>query len=165
MTGRHNTISTDSNGAKKKIFAVASFGGHWIELLQIARGLEPFYDIIYCTTNDKCAQMIPGHELHSISDFSRSNMWRIPKSLSKLMGMMMRIQPEAVITTGAAPGLMAIIAAKLCGIKTIWVDSVANAEHLSGSGKVARYIANHVYTQWPDIADGKSIIYKGSIFG
>ncbi len=45
MTGRHNTISTDSNGAKKKIFAVASFGGHWIELLQIARGLEPFYDI------------------------------------------------------------------------------------------------------------------------
>jgi UDP-N-acetylglucosamine:LPS N-acetylglucosamine transferase len=74
------------------------------------------------------------------------------------------VHPAAVITTGAAPGLVALFAAKLCGVKTIWIDSVANVEHLSASGRVARKFADRVYTQWENLSTD-NIYYKGNIFG
>ena len=73
-------------------------------------------------------------------------------------------RPVAVLTTGAAPGLLTILVAKFLFRNTIWIDSVANVKTMSGCGHVARYFAKHVYTQWPDLADD-SVDYVGNIFG
>lgn len=32
---------------QKKILAVASIGGHWVQLLRIARPLEKRYEVVY----------------------------------------------------------------------------------------------------------------------
>lgn len=149
---------------KKKIMAVASIGGHWIQLLRIAKGMELKYNVVYCSTHDKCATMVQGHEFYRLEDFSRWDMWKLPYVFLQMMKTMRKVKPEAVFTTGAAPGLVALFAAKMCGIKTIWIDSVANAEHPSASGRVALKFADKVFTQWPDQAEGK-IEYHGNIFG
>jgi UDP-N-acetylglucosamine:LPS N-acetylglucosamine transferase len=73
-------------------------------------------------------------------------------------------KPEAIITTGAAPGLVYLLAGKLLGRKTIWIDSIANAEHLSASGRMASRFASRTYTQWENLATGK-IQYAGNVFG
>lgn len=80
------------------------------------------------------------------------------------MRILRKVKPVAVFTTGAAPGLTCLMAAKLCGIKTIWIDSVANVEHLSASGRIAHKFVSRVYTQWPDLAVG-NIVSAGNIFG
>lgn len=157
-------IRSKKHMGRKKILAVASLGGHWIQLLRIAGGLEDDYDVIYCSTHDKCASMVPGHEFYRISDFSRWDAWRFPLVLWQMMKVMRKAGVSAVFTTGAAPGLTALIAARLCGVKTVWIDSVANVEHLSASGRIATRIAHRVYTQWENLATDK-IMYKGNIFG
>jgi len=72
-------------------------------------------------------------------------------------------KPNAVITTGAAPGLITLFAAKLFGIKTFWIDSVANVQCLSLSGRIASKFVTQTYTQWSDLATDK-ILYAGNIF-
>ena len=64
----------------------------------------------------------------------------------------------------AAPGLVCVLAGWLLRYKTIWVDSIANAEHLSASGRIARRFASRVYTQWPDLAQ-EDIVFAGTVWG
>lgn len=153
-----------NNLEKKKIIAIASIGGHWIQLLRIARPLEKKYNVIYMSTHKKCENMVKGHKFYLIDDFNRSTAWKIIPSFFKFIKIILKEKPQAIITTGAAPGLICVLAGKLSGYKTIWVDSIANAEHLSASGRVASHFVSRTYTQWKDLANDK-IMYVGNILG
>jgi hypothetical protein len=67
-----------------------------------------------------------------------------------------------VISTGAAPGYLAIRFARLLKARTLWIDSVANVEELSMSGRMASQAADLCLTQWPHLADGR-IRYLGAV--
>jgi UDP-N-acetylglucosamine:LPS N-acetylglucosamine transferase len=149
---------------KKKVMAVASIGGHWIQLLRIARPMEEHYEMIYVSTHPKCATMVEGQKFCQTTDFSRSDAWKLIPSFFKAIKTIRREKPDAIITTGAAPGLVYLLVGKLLGRKTIWIDSIANAEHLSASGRMASKFASRTYTQWKDLAVGK-IQYAGNVFG
>ncbi|MDE6435959.1 MAG: glycosyltransferase [Muribaculaceae bacterium] len=153
-----------TNKAKKRVLAVASIGGHWVQLLRITAGLADDYDFSYCSTHARCAVMVPGRPFHTVADFSRWDAWRMPAQLMRLVRIIRRERPDVVLTTGAAPGLTAILAARICGVRTIWVDSVANVEHLSASGRIATRLAHRVFTQWPHLADGHTVAYAGNVF-
>ena len=149
---------------KKKVMAVASIGGHWIQLLRIARPMEEHYDMIYVSTNPKCATMVEGQKFYQTTDFSRTDAWKMIPSFFKAIKLIWREKPDAIITTGAAPGLVFLLVGKLLGIKTIWIDSIANAKHLSASGRIASKFASRTYAQWQDLATGK-IQYAGNVLG
>lgn len=149
---------------KKKIFAAASIGGHWKELLCITKPLEGRFEMVYASTHPKCATIIDGSTFYLMSDFSRQDAWRMIPAFFRLLRILWREHPDAVLTTGAAPVLVCVLAGWLLRYKTIWVDSIANAEHLSASGRIASYFASRVYTQWPDLARG-NIDYAGTVWG
>ena len=44
-------------------------------------------------------------------------------------------RPDVIITTGAAPGAMALVFGKLVGARTIWIDGLASADKLLASGR------------------------------
>jgi UDP-N-acetylglucosamine:LPS N-acetylglucosamine transferase len=147
----------------KKIFAAASIGGHWKQLLRITKPLEDRFEIVYASTHPKCATMTGGSKFYVMSDFSRKDAWRLLPSFFRLLRVLKHERPDAVLTTGAAPGLVCLFAAWILRYKTIWVDSTANALHLSASGRIARRFASRVYTQWPDLAkDG--VMYAGTVW-
>lgn len=149
----------------RPVLAVASLGGHWMQMLRVCGELEKRAPVCYVTTNAGAASMLaPGASLDVVTDFSRSELWRLPRSLWQMWRIVRRRRPRAIITTGAAPGLMAIAVGRLCGCRTLWIDSIANAATLSGSGKVARRLAHSVFTQWPALADGR-VEYHGNTFG
>lgn len=147
----------------KKVMAVASIGGHWIQLLRIARPMEEHYEMVYVSTHPKCATMVEGQKFCQTPDFSRSDVWKLIPSFLNAFKTIRKEKPDAIITTGAAPGLMYLLAGKLLGKKTIWIDSIANAEHLSASGRMASKFASRTYTQWKNLAEGK-IQYAGKVF-
>jgi hypothetical protein len=68
-----------------------------------------------------------------------------------------------VVTTGAAPGYWAIRFGKLIGARTIWIDSIANAEELSMSGRLASKVADVCLTQWPHLDGEHGAQYAGSV--
>lgn len=148
----------------KKIIAVASIGGHWVQLLRIAKPLESYYDVVYLSTHPKCKTMVENHHFHTISDFSRWNAWKMVPASFEIIGILIKERPSAIITTGAAPGLLTLIIGRLLGIKTIWIDSVANVQTMSACGRLSRFFAKYVYTQWPDLAT-EQVHYAGNIFG
>lgn len=149
---------------KKKVIAVASIGGHWVQLLRIARPMEEHYEMVYVSNHPKCATMVEGQKFYQTADFSRTDAWKLIPSFFKAIKLIWREKPDAIITTGAAPGLVLLFVGRLLGIKTIWIDSIANAEHLSASGRMASRFASRTYTQWKDLAVGK-IQYAGNVFG
>lgn len=149
---------------KKKIFAAASIGGHWKQLLRITKPLEKRFEIVYASTHAKCATMIGEKKFYLMNDFSRKDAWRLIPSFFRLFFIIRREHPTVVLTTGAAPGLVCLFAGWLLRYKTIWIDSTANAAQLSASGRIARHFASRVYTQWPDLAKN-GILYAGNVWG
>ena len=146
------------------VMAVASLGGHWIQLLRITSGLNQDWDIIYMSTHPECAKTVTGHRFCLIKDFSRWNPLRLFPAFFNALVYIRKYTPDVLLTTGAAPGLMALVAARLSGVKTIWVDSIANPCSLSLSGKIASKISTATYTQWENLAVG-NVKYAGNVLG
>lgn len=149
---------------QKRVLVVASIGGHWIQLLRIAKTLEAYYDVAYMSTHKKCKTMVGEKRFYRLMDFNRRNAWKMAIAVFISLWTLIKERPSAVITTGAAPGLLVIIIARIFFIKTIWIDSIANVKTLSGCGHLARYFAKYVYTQWPNLAE-HHVDYVGNIFG
>jgi UDP-N-acetylglucosamine:LPS N-acetylglucosamine transferase len=68
-----------------------------------------------------------------------------------------------VVSTGALPGVVCILAARLLGKKTLWIDSIANSKKLSLSGKIAKKIAHKTLSQWPEVAAQEGVAYQGRV--
>jgi hypothetical protein len=77
--------------------------------------------------------------------------------------LMLRLRPSVVVTTGAAPGFAAVFFGRLLGAHPVWIDSIANAEQLSGSGIRVRRWAHVWLTQWEHLATPTGPQYWGSV--
>jgi hypothetical protein len=144
-----------------KILAVASAGGHWVELLRLKPAFNGF-DVKFMSTNKSFAKTVEGHQFYCVPEVSRwnkSKLFKVAYETSKVISI---VKPDVIISTGAAPGMVSIIIGKLKGVKTIWVESMCHVEKISISGKIARFFADQTYTQWPHLASSK-ILYKGNI--
>lgn len=99
---------------------------------------------------------------HYLRDFSirelHRGLWQLPYALR----IVRRSGADVVLSTGAAPGLLLLFAGFLLGKKTVWVDSIANSQRLSLSGRAAGLFASRVLTQWPELAGGR-VRYLGSL--
>ena len=126
--------------------------------------MQERFEVVYASTHPKCATMVGDATFYVMPDFSRKDAWRLIPSFFRLLRILKREHPDAVLTTGAAPGLVCVLAAWLLRYKTIWVDSIANAAHLSASGRIARHFVTRVYTQWPDLAQN-GVVYVGTVWG
>lgn len=151
-----------SKGRSRKVIAAASIGGHWVQLLRITRPMEARYDMVYLCTHPKCITMVEGQKFHLISDFSRTDAWKLLPSFFRILKILWQEKPDAIVTTGAAPGLVCLAVGRLMGCKTIWIDSLANAERLSMSGRIASKIASKTFSQWEELA-GEGILYAGNV--
>jgi len=149
---------------KRKILAVASGGGHWQQLLRITEAMHDDFELCYVCTRPDMASSVQGAAFHTISDFSRSGCFRIIPASFQAIRIIIRENPDAVITTGAAPGLVAVFVARLLRKRTVWIDSIANAARLSLSGRIASHFVSRTYTQWQDLETGR-VLFAGNVFG
>ena len=141
--------------------AIASVGGHWVELLRLLPAFEGM-EIVFVSTQESLSSTVTGKKFYCIEDCSRWNKFKLFNTFYGILKIVSREKPDVIITTGAAPGLLGLLAGRMLSSKTIWIDSVANAEKLSLSGQIALKFAHKIYTQWPDLADHK-IVYAGNI--
>lgn len=148
---------------KKKVLALASGGGHWKQLMLLR---EAFKDnnVLYVTTISGLPEESGLENYRIITDSNKDEKGRIFITFWQLFVLIAKFRPHVIISTGAAPGVLAILVGRLFFAKTIWVDSIANAEQLSLGGRLSRKLSHNVLTQWPHLADNKTVQYKGSVF-
>lgn len=145
----------------KKVLAVASGGGHWVQLMRL-RGAFVGSDVTFMSTNMGYAKDVPG-KFVEVSDASLWEKRRLLAMFAQIAWHSLKIRPHVVVTTGAAPGFAAIVFGKLLGARTIWIDSIANSEELSTSGRHARRWADVWLTQWEHLAGDDGPKYLGSV--
>jgi len=148
---------------KQKLLAIASPGGHWIQLNKICKPLESQFDVVYITPGAKYSSHKNNKKVLNITDASADSKLKLIPLVFQLIAIFIKERPTAIISTGAAPGAIAILLAKVLPIKTIWVDSIANVAQLSRSGRIVKNVADKVITQWEPLSDGDNITYQGSI--
>lgn len=153
------------------VLAVASKGGHWVQL----RRLRPAWDgcrITYVTTEasyraevaaEPCGPdgQAPGFMV--VPDASLTSKLGLLRLLFSIFVVMIRTRPDVVVSTGAAPGFFAIWFGRLFGARTIWVDSIANAEQLSVSGRHAGRFSTLWLTQWRHLAKPDGPQHAGDV--
>lgn len=147
---------------KPKVVALSSGGGHWVQLLRLRPAFE-HTNLIFATVHDGYRADVPGCEFRIIRDGNRSQKIDLLKSAASILFLLLVERPDVVISTGAAPGYFAIRFGKLLRMKTIWVDSIANAEELSMSGQKVGSCADLWLTQWPNLARSDGPKYLGNV--
>ena len=104
-------------------------------------------------------------QVHIVGECNREYPWQTFKVMFNCLKVVLIERPKVVISTGAAPGILCCMWAKLLfGSKIVWLDSIANTEKLSMSGRMVRPFANLILSQWPDVAAKyKKVEYVGSV--
>ena len=148
--------------SSKRILAIASAGGHFNQLMLLRPGYQD-HEVTYLTTLPGLADQFGAAPNRLIPDCNANTPLRALRCALAIGGQMIKIRPAVVISTGALPGVIALAWGRVLGAQTIWVDSVANAEELSASGRLAKRIAHLVLSQWPDVAAAANVRYEGSI--
>ncbi|WP_333877293.1 UDP-N-acetylglucosamine--LPS N-acetylglucosamine transferase [Methylobacter sp.] len=147
----------------KKILAVASGGGHWTELMRLREAFNE-HEVVFVGVKPFYRSDVDPHRFYMVSDVSRLyNRISIPLLIGKLLFILIKERPAIVITTGALPGMCALLLGKMLGTGTVWIDSIANVEEISLSGRMAKKFADLWLTQWPHLADSDGPTYQGSV--
>lgn len=145
-----------------RILAIASGGGHWVQLRRLMPAFEGF-EVAFVSTFDHYATEVAGHRYYVVPNASRFALGGFLPGARRALQILWSERPDAVITTGAAPMLVFLLLGRLMGARTLWLDSLANPERMSSSGRIARYIAHQTVSQWPEVAEAEHVAYWGSV--
>lgn len=147
---------------RDKVLAVASSGGHWIQLLRV---LPAFSDceVVFVTVIKSCCSQVPGSKFYCVNDANRWHKFALLVLAIRMAWIVAKERPDVVVSTGAAPGYFALFFGRLFRAKTIWIDSITNIDHLSMSGSLAGRHADLWLTQWPHLAKPQGPHYGGAI--
>jgi len=147
---------------KTRILAVSSGGGHWIQLLR----LRPAFadkQVTFASVGPGGAGDVAPAAYYAIPDANRAQKLKLVWLLCKLVWLVARVRPDVVISTGAAPGYFAVRMGRMMGARTLFLDSIANAEELSLSAHLAKRHCDLVLTQWPSLAEQDGPQFRGSV--
>jgi UDP-N-acetylglucosamine:LPS N-acetylglucosamine transferase len=159
--------SSRASGSKastrvRKVLAVASGGGHWVQLQRLRPALA-MSDVVFVTTDRGYASEVAPHRMHFVNDAARDRKIGLVRLAFQMAMILMRERPDVVVSTGAAPGYFALRLGRLFGARTIWIDSIANVDELSLAGKLAGRYADLWLTQWPHLASANGPQFAGAV--
>lgn len=146
----------------KRVLAISSGGGHWVQLLRLRPAFSDC-DVVYATIHKSSASDVPGSEIYFFSDASRKRPFRFLLVIFQMAIILLRVRPDVIITTGSAPVLFCVAYSRIFGVRSLWIDSIANCDTMSSSGARARRVATNCISQWPKVASRFGIEYWGRV--
>jgi UDP-N-acetylglucosamine:LPS N-acetylglucosamine transferase len=152
-----------NSSQKLRVLAIASGGGHWLEMRRIMPAFEGL-DVTYASVRPESREEALGRPYYTFDNFTRFNKLGAFRSFFQIWRIVRKVRPQVVISTGSAPPLFAMALGKyLFGARTIWIDSIANVDKLSGSGHLAKWVADIWLTQWQHLAGPKGPEFWGAV--
>jgi UDP-N-acetylglucosamine:LPS N-acetylglucosamine transferase len=145
-----------------KVLAAASGGGHWVELLRVMTAFDGC-EKTYVTVSQDLQGDVAGEKFYAVNDATSWNPIGTIELAIRMFLVVLRVRPDIVVSTGAAPGYFAVRFGRLLGARTIWIDSLANVEQLSRAGQMAERYSNLWLTQWPSLVRQGGPSFAGQI--
>jgi beta-1,4-N-acetylglucosaminyltransferase len=147
-----------------KLLLVASSGGHLVELLELAGPYSR--ESRHWVTFDKrdARVLLAGESVEYAHSPTNRHIGNLIRNCLLALRVILRLQPDAVITTGAGVGVPFVYAARILGVESIYVESLARVEELSLTGRLVYRTASHFFVQWPELAERRrKCRYAGAI--
>ena len=151
-----------STGSRKRVLAISSGGGHWIELLRLRPAFSGHF-VTYVTVDAAYRAHVPQAPFFVVDDATRWDRRGSMRCAARVLTIIARQRPDIVVSTGALPGFFGVVIGRRFGARTIWVDSLANVEELSMSGRRVGPFADLWLTQWPELARDGGPQFCGSV--
>lgn len=155
---KHDSTATP----RIKVIAISSGGGHWVQLLRLRPAFEGC-EVTFVTTRHSYRSDIGDATFHVVPDSNNTQKVRFVMTALALLWVLICERPDVVVSTGAAPGYFGMFFGRVLGARTIWLDSVANAEVLSLAGRKAGSHAHLWLTQWAHLAQEGGPYFHGSV--
>ena len=162
VVGRFHTRHDARSRRTLRVLAIASGGGHWVQLLRLQAAWRDCR-VTYVSVRSSYAADVPGERFMTINDATRWDKLGLLQMALRLVWIMICVRPDVVVSTGAAPGYFAIRLGRLLGSRTIWLDSIANAQELSMTGTMVGRHATLWLTQWSHLAGPEGPRYEGTV--
>jgi beta-1,4-N-acetylglucosaminyltransferase len=75
-----------------------------------------------------------------------------------------RVDPDVVLSTGAALAVPFLLVARLQRRRAVYVESFTRTDRLSLSGRLVYPLVHRFFVQWPHTAhDRRKALYEGSV--
>ncbi len=142
---------------KRNVLFISSTGGHLDELMQLKALFDKYnYHIITEKTKsniklkdkyqDRIGFLVYGTKLHKFS-----YIFKLLYNSFKSLYYYIKIHPDYIITTGThTAGPMCCIG-KILGSKIIYIETFANINTKTSTGRLIYHFADHFIVQWPSM--------------
>ncbi len=146
----------------KPILTVVNAGGHLTQAMCIMSVIEEFHLVTSVNLDiDLGAKSV------TIIKSTQFGFLRHFINIFKAFLIIYKVRPEAIFSTGGPICIPFSIAAKVLGIKFIYLDTLSRVEDLSNTAKfLHKYnLASEIYCQWQNVANKyNEIEYRGKTF-
>ncbi len=136
-----------------KLMLVSTSGGHFATM----NGLKPFWSLhqrVWVTDLKKDTEVLDGREkVYWLPYQGPRKLLAFALNLPKVFKILAQERPDLVISTGASIAVSFAVAAKVLGIRFIYIESISRSKELSFSGKLIYRLCNEFYVQWPALCE------------
>ena len=136
-----------------KLLLVCNPGGHFSTMM----GLKSFWSAYpreWVTYPKFDTQTLNGKETVYWVNMQEARMFgKALVNFFKALFILYKSQPDLVISTGASLAVPFVLASKLFGIKTVFIESISRSNGLSLSGKIVYNLVDEIYVQWPECTE------------
>ena len=151
---------------KKKVLFISSTGGHLSELMQLSPLFEK-YDYHIITEKDEANKY--GDKLDFLPYGTRSKLFsyifKYFYLCLKTVYYYFKIRPKVIITTGTHTAGPMCILGKIFGSKIIYIETYANRNKKTATGRLIYPIADLFIVQWKEMLKlYPKAVYGGSIY-
>lgn len=133
-----------------KLLLVCNPGGHFSTMM----GLKKFWSIYprewVTYPNFDTKQLCHQELVHWVVMQEARMFWRALVNFFRALVILRKVQPDLVVSTGASLAVPFILASKLLGIKTLFIESISRSSGLSLTGRLIYNLADEFYVQWPE---------------
>ena len=155
----------------KKVLFISSTGGHFSELQQLSPLFEK-YDYHIITEKDKTNESLRqkyGKKISYLPYGTRSKIFsyifKYAYLCLKTVALYIKIRPKYIVTTGTHTAGPMCYLGKIFGSKIIYIETFANRNTKTATGKLIYPIADLFIVQWEEMLKlYPKAVYGGSIF-
>ena len=155
----------------KKVMFISSMGGHLTELMQL-KSIFKCYDYKIVTEEHKSTINLKSRYKSKIEYLKAGNKDHMikyflvmPFNIIKSFNIFIKFKPDVIVTTGAHTAVAMCYIAKLFKKKVIYIESFANIETKTLSGRLIYPIADKFIVQWKSMLKlYPKAVYEGWIF-
>lgn len=155
----------------KRVMMISSTGGHLSELLALESFFTKYDFSIVTEYNEasasslKCKYKKVGFFIPGTKNQKLLYPFKFILNMFIALYYMMKYRPQVVISTGTHSTVFMCYLAWLLRKKVIWIETFANSQTKTLSGRMVYPIASHFLVQWESMLKlYPKAVYKGSVF-